>query len=60
MTYKTHGSREALFADLDRVRRNGFAVNDEELSVGLRSIAAPVLPDGRPMVAVNIAVPTTR
>jgi len=34
--------RTALLAELDRVRREGFALVDGELEEGLRSIAAPV------------------
>jgi IclR family pca regulon transcriptional regulator len=60
LTHKTLDSREALQLELEKVRRQGFAVNDEELSVGLRSIAAPVMRGDRPVAAVNIAVPTIR
>lgn len=60
LTYRTQDSRETLLTELERVRRQGFATNDEELSVGLRSIAAPVVRNERPVAAVNIAVPTTR
>jgi IclR family pca regulon transcriptional regulator len=34
--------QEALLAELEKVRRQGFAVNDQELEVGLRAVAAPV------------------
>jgi IclR family pca regulon transcriptional regulator len=48
----------ALVAELERVRTAGFAVQDEELAAGLRSIAAPVRQsDGRVIAAVNVAVP---
>src|SRR5215471_138749 len=36
-------SRTSLKAELERVRQSGFAINNEELAYGLRSIAAPVL-----------------
>ena len=36
-------ARAALAAELQRVRGAGFAVNNEELAYGLRSIAAPLL-----------------
>lgn len=50
-------SRTALAAELRRVRRNGFALNNEELAYGLRSIAAPVLgADGAAVAAINLAV----
>lgn len=60
LTHNTLSSVEALLAELAIVRRQGFAINDEELSVGLRSSAAPVFRQGRPVAAVNVAVPTTR
>ena len=50
-------SRTALVAELKRVRENGFAINNEELAYGLRSIAAPVLShDGAAAAAINLAV----
>jgi IclR family transcriptional regulator, pca regulon regulatory protein len=46
-----------LMAELERVRANGFAINDEELANGLRAIAAPVLTrDGTAAAAINLAV----
>lgn len=53
-------AREHLMAALNRVRRGAVAVNDEELTQGLRSIAAPVRDrGGHVTAAVNIAVHTT-
>src|SRR4051812_47704978 len=50
-------SRTALAAELKRVRATGFAVSNEELAYGLRSIAAPVLThDGVAAAAINLAV----
>ena len=50
-------SRTALVAELKRVRESGFAINNEELAYGLRSIAAPVLSrDGAAAAAINLAV----
>jgi IclR family pca regulon transcriptional regulator len=46
---------------LDQVRRDGYAVVDEELEVGLRSIAVPVTgPDGVPLAAVSVAMHASR
>lgn len=51
--------REHLKVALNRVRRGTPAVNDEELTQGLRSIAAPVRDrSGEVTAAVNIAVHT--
>jgi IclR family transcriptional regulator, pca regulon regulatory protein len=50
-------SRTALMAELRRVREAGFAVNNEELAYGLRSIAAPILSHQHVAVAaINLAV----
>jgi len=50
-------TRPAFEAELDRVRSEGYAVNNEELAYGLRSIAAPVLTrDGAAAAAINLAV----
>ncbi|TXC99837.1 IclR family transcriptional regulator [Streptomyces sp. ISID311] len=57
---KTITVREQLLVALNRVRRTGFALNDEELAPGLRSLAAPVRDrSGVVVAAVNIAVHLT-
>ena len=54
-------SLDALEAELDRVRQNGYAINDEELAIGLRSVAAPIRDAGGKVVAaINISVPGSR
>jgi len=51
-------SMAALTKELAKVRAAGYAIQDEELASGLRSIAAPVRQnDGRVVAAVNVAVP---
>jgi len=50
-----------LAAELDEVRRQGYAINDEELTAGLRSVGAPVRGAGGQVVAaINISVPSIR
>lgn len=47
--------------ELDKVRKKGYGINDEELSIGNRAIAAPVVDkDGYAVAAINIAVPSTQ
>ena len=47
----------ALRAELAQVRAQGFAVVDQELSVGLRSVAVPVhRPDGTVAAAMNVSM----
>ncbi|HET6520525.1 MAG TPA: IclR family transcriptional regulator C-terminal domain-containing protein, partial [Geminicoccaceae bacterium] len=51
----------AILERLARARRDGFALADQEVYVGDISVAAPVFDfSGRPVAAVNIAVPATR
>jgi len=53
-------TRSSLSAELRRIRDDGFAINNEELAYGLRSIAAPVLAhDGTAAAAINLAVHST-
>ncbi|EXL09331.1 IclR family transcriptional regulator domain-containing protein [Aquamicrobium defluvii] len=49
---------EAILAELDRVREQGYALIDQEVEIGLRSIAVPLF-NARGLVAaaVNVGVP---
>lgn len=50
-----------LAAELERVAREGYALVDEELEEGLRSIAVPVRDRaGRAVAAVNVAMHSSR
>jgi IclR family pca regulon transcriptional regulator len=54
-------SLEALTAELERVGHQGYAVNDEELAAGLRSVAAPIRDcEDQIVAAINISVPSAR
>jgi IclR family pca regulon transcriptional regulator len=49
-------TKRGLHSELERIREERFAVNDEELAAGLYSIAAPVRNESREVVAaVNMA-----
>ncbi|MFD9430167.1 IclR family transcriptional regulator C-terminal domain-containing protein [Streptomyces sp. NPDC060002] len=57
LTARTLVAPEDLRAELKRVRRQGYALVDQELEEGLRSVGAPVRGrDGAVVAAVNIAV----
>jgi IclR family pca regulon transcriptional regulator len=59
-TSHTITSKRELRTELERVRAIGLAVSDEELAVGLRSIAAPVVGEqGEVPAAIAISVPST-
>lgn len=53
-------SPQQFLAGLQKVRRQGYATQDEELARGLRSVAAPVRGStSRTVAAVNVAVNAT-
>ncbi|WP_454618131.1 IclR family transcriptional regulator [Bradyrhizobium cenepequi] len=50
-----------LFRELERVRRQGYAVDDEEACMGLRCIAAVVYNDcSEPLAAISVSGMTSR
>ncbi|TLS44665.1 IclR family transcriptional regulator [Streptomyces montanus] len=58
---RTIVSAGTLRAELRRVRRQGYAIVDQELEEGLRSVAVPVRDrDGEVVAAVNIPVHASR
>jgi len=60
-TPKTLTDRQALAARVADVRRAGYAIVDEELELGLRSIAVPVRSrTGAVVAAVNISTQSAR
>ena len=60
-TPKTIGTSEALLKALERVRRRGYAIDDEEIEVGVRCIGAPIFnEDHRAIAAVSVSGPASR
>ncbi len=60
-TAHTLTSREALCAVLERVRAQGFAIDDEENEAGVRCVGAPIFNYERHVVgAISISSPATR
>lgn len=60
LTDRTLTSRDALYADLEDVRARGYAVDDEEGTVGLRCVAAPIFArDGTVLAAVSVSAATS-
>jgi IclR family pca regulon transcriptional regulator len=46
--------------ELDKVQEKGYGINDEELTIGNRAVAAPIVDkNGYAVAAINIAVPTS-
>lgn len=61
LTSRTAVTPEAVRSDLDRIRRRGWALNDQETTVEHRSLAAAIcVPSGAPVGAVNITVSASR
>ncbi len=60
-TPHTLASPEALLPELERIRRDGYAVDNEESVPGIRCVAAPVLDaENLPAAAVSVSGPTVR
>jgi len=55
LTPKTKTGYRELLEELRRARKNGYAVSDEELEIGLRTIAVPVV-DSRAKVVLAMSV----
>jgi len=60
-TPHTIGTVAQLLERIAKVRSNGFALVDQELEVGVRSIAAPILgPNGTIVAAMNVSTHVSR
>lgn len=61
LTPHTIADRPAMLAELERVREQGYSLVDQELEIGLRSIAVPVrLPGDRAFAGLNVAAQAGR
>jgi IclR family pca regulon transcriptional regulator len=61
LTAQTLTTESAIRNELERVRRQGYAIVDQELEQGLRSVAVPVRDHrGRAVAAVNVSAHATR
>jgi IclR family pca regulon transcriptional regulator len=61
LTERTITTTKQLLAQLADIRARGFAINDEETVLGLRSVAATITGhQGSPLAAINVAVPTAQ
>lgn len=58
---RTITSRETLLKELQKIRANGYAIDNEELCKGVRCVAAPVFDHtGVSRYAISVAGPVTR
>ena len=60
-TSQTITTREELLNELEQIRDQGYAFDNEEKIAGLKCVAAPVIdPDGRVLGALSISGPSSR
>jgi IclR family pca regulon transcriptional regulator len=59
-TSHTVKSKAALRAELEKVAREGFAMVDQELEEGLRSVAVPIRDPAGSVAALNVSVHASR
>lgn len=60
-TPRSLASRSALLGALDLVRRNGYALDEEEFEAGVRCVAVPVLDaNGNGVASVSVSAPAMR
>lgn len=60
-TEKTLHTQQALHADLEAIRRRGWSIDDEEHTIGMRCIAAPVFNEyGEAIAGLSVSGPVVR
>jgi DNA-binding IclR family transcriptional regulator len=61
LTPKTICSREELILALERIRRRGYSIDDEEAELGARCIGAPIFDqDHTPIAALSVSCASSR
>ncbi|SHI55095.1 transcriptional regulator, IclR family [Dethiosulfatibacter aminovorans DSM 17477] len=60
-TENTIITKEKLLEELENIRQKGYALDDEEIEIGLRCVAVPIFSQGKEILAgISISVPTGR
>lgn len=59
-TDRTISDWDALFTELETIRKQGFALEDEERREGIRSIAVPIVSDESILGAISLSGPKER
>jgi DNA-binding IclR family transcriptional regulator len=60
-TRRSIDSKEALKRELLKIRTRGYAVDDEECSIGVRCIASPIFDrEGKPVASIGVAGTTAQ
>jgi DNA-binding IclR family transcriptional regulator len=61
LTDNTIGDAQRLLDELERVRRQGYSLDNEEFAIGLRCVAMAVRDaQGKPVAAMSVSMPTPR
>ena len=61
MTPRTITDPQTLRAEIERIHERGYAVDNEELSLGLRCVGVPIFDyTGRPAYAMSVSAPGSR
>jgi DNA-binding IclR family transcriptional regulator len=61
LTDNTIGDVPTLLEELERVRHQGYSLDNEEFAVGLRCVAMPLVDaQGRTVAAMSVSMPTPR
>ena len=60
LTPRTITEADELMAELERIRKKGYAMDDEEFESGLRCVAAPIWVAGKPIAALSSSAPASR
>lgn len=59
-TENTITDLDILILELKSIRKNGFAVDNEENEIGIRCVAAPVLDNNKVVASISVSGPTIR
>jgi DNA-binding IclR family transcriptional regulator len=60
-TKNTIVTKEDLLKELEKLRQNGYVLDDEEIEIGLRCVAVPILGQGSNILAgISVSAPTGR
>ena len=60
-TENTITDKDKLLEELDKIRNCGYAFDNEEIEIGLKCIAVPILgKNGKPIVGVSLSAPAGR
>lgn len=60
LTDATICDRQALEAELTRIRERGYAYDEQEFAAGVACVAAPLLQNGQLIAALGLSVPADR